>query len=705
MTISFCLEVLSLMKRMLLIFLCICLCSCFFCAAFSASAVSPEDTRSPLPLSYGKAYTVKLSGCSPTPGRADSGRQLTDRAFASSKLTTDDAVNWIGYTSNGGSFTVEVTLDLGDVYDMLRHFTVSVLQRTSDGVYFPRAVHYAISTDGSRYTSLGDGICDCDVEEDPYYGLFNLTLEKDVTARYVRATIEGGAGQSVYMCEMIAEGRTQLLTRIGEQAKEGGQYTDAQGVVYTLRNGKAVVTDYRDMPVGIPTATVFPSDADFNREGDYLLGAGTVNPVTVHAEFIPHENFNFSNLSNDVRAIVIHNTDTVEDSTTAELYQSVLMSGKRDSSWQYTVDDGSVIYHNVPDEYAAWHAGSDESYASIGIEMCVNGAPTRGGDDFIYTGASYDRWVEERFRKTIENTAVLVAELLVRYNLPESAVLQHYDCSEKNCPRWLRYTASDGKFRHEGDLWLVLKERIHAYYTLLSEGAQAFTPASDVVLPEYLVLQGGLSYPVAEVASGAFAGKSPVLRSIALSDTVRKVSADAFTASLGLEAVTVSPTHPTLMLRGAELYDANGTLLFTPSREETPVPSPQEDGGLWVEEHDGEYWLLGLYTPCSVEALRQMYGAEELHVYANAIGTGTFVLADGAPMRIVLQGDADGDGKIGATDYMIAKRTVLGTFIPAPIRARAIMINDGKTIGTIDYIFLKRCVLGTLRMPAPVRTN
>lgn len=692
------------MKRIVLFFLCICLCVGCLSTAFSAAAVAPADTRSPLPLSYGKAYTVKLSGCSPTPDRADSGRQLTDRAFASSQLTTDDAVNWIGYTSNGGNFTVEITLDLGDVYDTLRHFTVSVLQRTVDGIYFPRAVHYATSTDGTRYTALGDGVCDCDVESDPYYGLFNLTLEKDVKARYVRATIEGGAGQSVYLCEVIAEGRAQL-TRIGEPAKEGGQYTDDQGVVYTLQNGQAVVTDYRDLPVGIPSATVFPSDADFNREGDYLLGAGSGNPVTVHAEFIPHENFNFSNLSNDVRAIVIHNTDTVEETTTAELYQSVLMSGRRDSSWQYTVDDGSVIYHNVPDEYAAWHAGSDESYASIGIEMCVNGAPARGNDDFIHSGAAYDRWVEEHFLKTIENTAVLVAELLIRYNLPESAVLQHNDCSGKNCPRWLRYTASDGKFRHEGDLWLVLKERIHAYYSLLSEGAQTFTPASDVVLPEYLVFQGGISYPVAEVASGAFAGKSPVLRSIALPDTVKTVAADAFTASLGLEAVTVSPTHPTLLLIGAELYDLQGTLLFTPSKEESPIPSPQEDSGLWVEKHDGEYWLLGLYAPCNAETLRQLYGAEELHAYAKTIGTGTFILADGAPMRVVLQGDANGDGVIGTTDYMLTKRTVLGTFAPAPIYARAIMIHNGKTIGVMDYLFLKRFVLGTLVMPAPIRTN
>ncbi|MCH5183593.1 MAG: N-acetylmuramoyl-L-alanine amidase [Oscillospiraceae bacterium] len=684
--------------------LCICLClACMSASAFRSDA-EEADTRSPLPVSYGKPYQITLSGCSPTSGWTDTGKQLTDRAFGSGRLTADDAGNWTGYTSNGGNFTVQILLDLGMVYGNLRHFTVSFLQNTGEGIYFPGAVRYEVSTDGKRFTSLGEGECDCDLDADPYCGLFNLTLQKDVEARYVRININGGAGQSVFLCEVIAEGRAQL-TRIGKQAAEGTEYTDEQGVVYTLQNGEAVVTGYRDTALTSQDGTLLPSDANFSREGDYILGAGSKNPVTVHAEFIPQENINFSRLSNDIRAIVIHNTATVEESTTASLYHGKLLRGNSDSSWHYTVDDGGIIYHSVPDEYAAWHAGSDENYASIGIELCVNGAPTAGGTNFIFKGEAYERWVEERFRKTIENTAVLVAELLIKYDLPESAVLQHNDCSGKNCPQWMRYCSSDGKYRREGDLWIVLMDRIHEYYTALSANAQAFTPAEHVVLPEYLLFTGGISAPVTKVASGAFAGKGPVLRSIFLPDTVTKVAPDAFTDTASLEAVTVSPSHPTLSLRGAELYDKNGTLLFSPKKTEETVPSPREDSGLWVEEHDGEYWLLGLPGPCDAETLRLLYGAEELRLYANAVGTGAFVMADGAPMRIVLQGDATGDGAVGATDYMLTKRTVLGSYHPAPIFARAMMITNGKTVGAVDYLILKRCVLGTFSMPKPIRSN
>lgn len=692
------------LKRTVSFLLFLSICAACLCASPFLSSAEETELHSPLPVSYGKPYTVTLSGCSPTEGYADTGEQLTDRAFAASRLTADDAVNWIGFSSDGGDFTVQILLDLGSVYGNLRHFTVSFLQNTEYGVYFPGAVRYEASTDGKQYTSLGEGVCDCELDADPYCGLFNLTLQSDVRARYLRITIEGGAEQSVFLCEVIAEGRAPLL-HINEQAEEEKQYTDPQGVVYTLQNGQAVVSGYRDTSLASPDDSIRPSDANFSREGEYVLGAGTENPVTVHAEFIPTDNINFSRLSNDIQAIVIHNTATVEESTTAHRYHEKLHRGAGDSSWHYTVDDGSVIYHDVPDEYAAWHAGSDENYASIGIELCVNGAPTNGGTDFQFSGEAYERWVEDRFRKTIENTAVLVAELLIKYGLPESAVIQHNDCSGKNCPLWMRYCASDGKFRHEGDLWLELIDQIHAYYMRLSAGANAFTPASDVVLPEYLVFSGGISVPVTEIASGAFAGKGSVLRSVSLPNTVTTVAADAFSYTPSLEAVTVSPTHPTLSLRGAELYDSRGTLLFSPTQEETPIPSPQEGSGLWIEEYDGEYWLLGLSEPCSAEELRSLYGAKELHLYADTAGTGVFLLADGAPMRIVLQGDATGDGIVGAEDYLLAKRTVLGTYQPAPVFARALMISDGKTISAVDYLLLKRCVLGTFAMPEPTRPD
>ncbi len=696
------------MKRSVSVFLCFCLLSVLSCGALSgsflAAAESPtSDSLSPLPVSYGKTYTLDPFGCVPSTGYEDDGTKLTDHIFASKKLSDSETDGWIGYTSDGGDFLIEIILDLGNFYQNLRHFTVSCLQNTSAGVYFPSLVRYAISEDGRQFTYIGDGICDCDLTADPYCGLFNLTTDAATEARYVRVTLEGKTGQSIFLCEAVVEGRANT-TRIQKKAIEGEQYIDTQGVIYTLRDGYAVVSGYLDTTPAAESGSLTPSSADFSREGDYLLGAGSSNEVTVHAEFVDAENANFSNLTNDIRLIVIHNTATVEPSTTASLYHRKLLNGTSDSSWHYTVDNGTVIYHTIPDEYAAWHAGSSENYASIGIELCVNGAPVRSSGAFVFSGEAFQRWVNDIFLKTIENTAVLVAELLIRYDLPEEAVVQHYDCSGKNCPQWMRYQASSDSFVHDGDLWLVLKERIHAYYTQMS-GQSGFTrPASNVVLPEYLLFFDGLSYPVTEIGDAAFAGKSPVLESITLPDTIDKIAENAFADSFGLISVKISSENTAFRLQGTDLYDLQGNLLFTPAVSTAALPDLDGMPDLWIETaEDGTSWLLGLSEGCTVEEIRALSGCDNIQLYAETAATGAFLIWDGAPLRIVLQGDANGDGKVSATDYMIAKRTVLGTYSPTPITARALMLTDGKTVSAVDYMKLKRYILGTYDLQKPVK--
>jgi N-acetylmuramoyl-L-alanine amidase CwlA len=87
-------------------------------------------------------------------------------------------------------------------------------------------------------------------------------------------------------------------------------------------------------------------------------------------------------------------------------------------SWHYTVDDHS-IYHHIPDDEIAWHAGdgSDENggnYRGIGIEMC----------DCI--GNNYNN--------TIMNTVELVGMLMFANNIGVDGIKRHYDFSGKQCP-------------------------------------------------------------------------------------------------------------------------------------------------------------------------------------------------------------------------------------------------------------------------------
>lgn len=66
---------------------------------------------------------------------------------------------------------------------------------------------------------------------------------------------------------------------------------------------------------------------------------------------------------------------------------------------------------------------------------------------------------------------------------------------------------------------------------------------------------------------------------------------------------------------------------------------------------------------------------------------------DGTYLTVIVHGDADGDGQVGTSDYLMTKRAVLGTFTPTEAGERAMRAGD--SVNAVDYIMLKRHVLGT----------
>ena len=124
--------------------------------------------------------------------------------------------------------------------------------------------------------------------------------------------------------------------------------------------------------------------------------------------------------------IVIHETANKSKGAGAKNHAKYLHNlAKADStylSWHYTVDDSS-IYHHIPDDEIAWHAGDGSvegggNYAGIAIEICIN--------------------PESNFVKAVENAANLTAKLIKKHGLNLSAIKQHYDFSGKNCPQNIR---------------------------------------------------------------------------------------------------------------------------------------------------------------------------------------------------------------------------------------------------------------------------
>ena len=147
-----------------------------------------------------------------------------------------------------------------------------------------------------------------------------------------------------------------------------------------------------------------------------------IDGVVVYTRFVNKDSKRRTNEYRLIKYVVIHETDNRAIGTGAYKH-SLYLTSNEDSvnGWHYTVDDNS-IYHNLPDNMVAWHAGDGRSenggnMNGIGIEMAVN----TDGD----------------YNKTIENTVKLVVYLMYEYDLGIEDVKLHKDFSGKICPHRL----------------------------------------------------------------------------------------------------------------------------------------------------------------------------------------------------------------------------------------------------------------------------
>lgn len=127
--------------------------------------------------------------------------------------------------------------------------------------------------------------------------------------------------------------------------------------------------------------------------------------------------------------ITIHNTANDASANNEARYHN---SNDNQVSYHYAVDDKEIV-QVVPDNRSAWHCGDgggskSGNRTSIGIEIC------------------YSKSGGTRYQKAEVNAVKLTAYLLNKYNLPVSAVKQHYDWSGKNCPHRIRANGTWNRF-------------------------------------------------------------------------------------------------------------------------------------------------------------------------------------------------------------------------------------------------------------------
>lgn len=121
-----------------------------------------------------------------------------------------------------------------------------------------------------------------------------------------------------------------------------------------------------------------------------------------------------------IKYIVIHDTGNANPGANAASHYRYFNSGNRSSSADFFVDDTQTLCINDYSKYYTWHCGDGRgkygitNANSIGVEICIN--------------------LDGNRHKAIDNTLVLVRELMAELNIPIERVVRHYDASRKKCP-------------------------------------------------------------------------------------------------------------------------------------------------------------------------------------------------------------------------------------------------------------------------------
>ena len=144
--------------------------------------------------------------------------------------------------------------------------------------------------------------------------------------------------------------------------------------------------------------------------------------VQIIQDFIPPGRRNRPGHAMTPRYLTCHDTANVQVGADAAAHARYLKNTPNLlAGWHYTVCS-KAIYQHLPLNENGWHASDGTNgpgnRQSIGIEICENKDGNR--------------------MKAEANAAWLAAKLLKDFNLPVTAVKQHFDWSGKNCPRVLR---------------------------------------------------------------------------------------------------------------------------------------------------------------------------------------------------------------------------------------------------------------------------
>lgn len=156
-------------------------------------------------------------------------------------------------------------------------------------------------------------------------------------------------------------------------------------------------------------------------------------------------NFGKQRNTSDIKYICIHYT--ANDGDSDESNGNYFKNGIRNASAHYFVDSDSVT-RSVADNYIAWSVGGGK-YSDCGKTGGGKyyGKCTNANSISIELCDNYKNGIVKATQETIDNAIALTKFLMVKYGVPASNVIRHFDVNGKHCPAyWMDSTAWENEF-------------------------------------------------------------------------------------------------------------------------------------------------------------------------------------------------------------------------------------------------------------------
>ncbi len=155
--------------------------------------------------------------------------------------------------------------------------------------------------------------------------------------------------------------------------------------------------------------------------------------------------------------IVVH--ETANDAS-AENEIAYMRRNNNETSFHFAVDDKQVI-QGIPLDRNAWHAGDGNGKGNregIALEIC------------------YSKSGGERWKKSVDNAARFIAELLKERDWDVDKVTKHQDYSGKNCPHRIIGSYGWNKFIGLINGYLDNKKTIDVHYQVWNAKRKKWLP-------------------------------------------------------------------------------------------------------------------------------------------------------------------------------------------------------------------------------------